>query len=257
MHLRANTIVEADERSADAGREQDGRDRRLGRPVALKVLPAEYAVQPALRERFLRETRTAAGFSHPDIGPVYAVEESADLLADAMCFVEGGHSWSAWSGPVPVRKLLRLLQDVGYALAYTHGRGVVLTLLPALALMRLVIIPRDERHLEARFPFVPARRAARIPRWCCAASRESGETAERTLDTRAVPCSLRDDWRPLRWPISLHSKASTASDEDTDPRALVRTHASTPDVRVPERTRSAEAHHRPAATRHLPGGPRE
>ena len=65
------------------------RDVRLDRPVALKVLPAEYAVLPALRERFLRETRAAASFSHPNIVPVYAVEESDDLLAYAMGFVEG------------------------------------------------------------------------------------------------------------------------------------------------------------------------
>jgi serine/threonine-protein kinase len=46
------------------------RDLRLDRPVALKVLPAEFAAMPALRERFLRETRTAASFSHTNIVPV-------------------------------------------------------------------------------------------------------------------------------------------------------------------------------------------
>ncbi|MBA3557727.1 MAG: hypothetical protein H0W30_03920 [Gemmatimonadaceae bacterium] len=55
------------------------RDLRLDRPVALKVLPPEFATQTALRERFLLETRTAAKFSHPNIVPVYAVEESEDL----------------------------------------------------------------------------------------------------------------------------------------------------------------------------------
>src|SRR5918994_2859537 len=65
------------------------RDLRLDRSVALKVLPAEFAALPALRERFLRETKTAAGFSHPNIVPVYAIEEDADLHAYAMGFVEG------------------------------------------------------------------------------------------------------------------------------------------------------------------------
>src|SRR5215210_5595184 len=64
-------------------------DIRLDRPVALKVLPSEYAARPALRERFLRETRTAASFSHPNIVPVYAVEETEDFLAYAMAYVEG------------------------------------------------------------------------------------------------------------------------------------------------------------------------
>jgi len=103
------------------------RDVRLDRPVALKVLPAEYAAQPSLRERFLLETRTAASFSHPNIVPVYAVEESDELLAYAMGLVEGETLTDRVQrvGPLPARELVRLLQDVGYALAYAHGRGVV------------------------------------------------------------------------------------------------------------------------------------
>jgi len=103
------------------------RDLRLDRPVALKVLPAEFASQVVLRDRFLRETRTAASFSHPNIVPVYAVEESDELLAYAMGFVEGETLAERVRrvGPLPAREIVRLLQDVGYALAYAHGRGVV------------------------------------------------------------------------------------------------------------------------------------
>ena len=103
------------------------RDLKLDRPVALKVLPAEFAAQVSLRDRFLRETRTAASFSHPNIVPVYAVEESEDLLAYAMGFIEGETLAErvARTGPMPVRDVVRMLQDTGYALAYAHGRGVV------------------------------------------------------------------------------------------------------------------------------------
>ena len=103
------------------------RDLRLDRPVALKVLPPEFAAQPALRERFLRETRMAAGFSHPNIVPVYAIEQGDDLLAYAMGFIEGESVAErvARAGPLGVRETARLLQDAGYALAYAHGRGVV------------------------------------------------------------------------------------------------------------------------------------
>jgi hypothetical protein len=103
------------------------RDLRLDRLVALKVLPAEYAVLPALRERFLRETRMAASFSHPNIVPVYAVEEAPDLLAYVMSYVEGESLGERVkrAGPLSIRDTVRLLQDVGYALAYAHGRGVV------------------------------------------------------------------------------------------------------------------------------------
>ena len=103
------------------------RDLRLDRPVALKVLPSEFASLPTLRERFLRETKMAAGFSHPNIVPVYAIEEADDLLAYAMGFVEGETLAERVrrAGTLSVREAVKLLQDVGYALAYAHGRGVV------------------------------------------------------------------------------------------------------------------------------------
>ena len=103
------------------------RDEKLGRPVALKVLPAEFATATALRDRFLRETRLAASFSHPNIVPVYAVEESDDFLAYAMGYIEGESVAERVrrAGPLSVREVVRLLQDVGYALAYAHGRGIV------------------------------------------------------------------------------------------------------------------------------------
>ena len=103
------------------------RDLRLDRMVALKVLPAEYRANPDLHERFLRETRTAASFSHPNIVPVHAVEDRDGVLAYAMGYVEGESLAQRVqrAGPLPVRDLVRMLQDVGYALAYAHGRGVV------------------------------------------------------------------------------------------------------------------------------------
>ncbi len=103
------------------------RDRRLDRPVALKVLPGEFAAEPDLRERFLRETRLAAGFSHPNIVPVFAIEDGDDVLAFAMGYVEGESLGARVErdGPLNRRDAVRLLQDVSYALAYAHGRGVV------------------------------------------------------------------------------------------------------------------------------------
>ncbi len=103
------------------------RDLRLDRAVALKVLPPEFAIDASLRERFLRETRTSASFSHPNIVPVHAVEEGEDLVAFAMGYVEGESLAERVRrlGPLGVRELVRLLQDIGYALAYAHGRGVV------------------------------------------------------------------------------------------------------------------------------------
>jgi eukaryotic-like serine/threonine-protein kinase len=103
------------------------RDRTLDRPVALKVLPPEIATDAGLRERFLRETRLVAGFSHPNIVPVFAVEESPTLLAFAMGYIEGESLTTRVqrAGPLTSREAVRLLQDIGYALAYAHGRGIV------------------------------------------------------------------------------------------------------------------------------------
>ena len=60
------------------------RDLSLDRPVAIKLLPPALAEVPALRERFLREARTAARLSHPHIVPIHAVEEHGQLVLFVM-----------------------------------------------------------------------------------------------------------------------------------------------------------------------------
>ncbi len=102
-------------------------DARLHRPVAIKVLPPALSSQPDLRERFLRETRVAASFSHPNIVPVHAIEEREGLLAFVMGFVDGETLGARIrrSGPVSVIEAVRLLQEMAWALSYAHGRGVV------------------------------------------------------------------------------------------------------------------------------------
>ena len=103
------------------------RDLQLDRLVAIKELPAEFASDSTLRERFLREVKMAASFSHPNIVPVYAVEEQGQSLAFVMGFVEGESLAErvGRAGPLTSREAVRLLLDVAYALAYAHGRGVV------------------------------------------------------------------------------------------------------------------------------------
>ena len=102
-------------------------DLQLERAVAIKVLPPELAVRPELRERFLRETRMAAAFSHPNIVPVHAVEEHPQLLCFVMGFIEGETLGGRVrrGGPLTATEAVRLLQEVAWALSYAHGRGVV------------------------------------------------------------------------------------------------------------------------------------
>jgi serine/threonine-protein kinase len=103
------------------------RDLQLDRLVAIKELPSEFAQIDTLRERFVREVRMAASFSHPNIVPVYAVEDHGNTLAFVMGFVEGESLAERVkrTGPLTSREAIRLLLDVAYALAYAHGRGVV------------------------------------------------------------------------------------------------------------------------------------
>ena len=60
------------------------REVALDRMVALKLLPPELAVRPGLKERFLKEARTAARLSHPNIVPIYAVDEVEGFVFFAM-----------------------------------------------------------------------------------------------------------------------------------------------------------------------------
>ena len=103
------------------------RDLKLDRLVAIKVLPPELAVRPELRERFLRETRTAASFSHPNIVSVHGVEETGNLLFFVMSYVEGETLTQRVQrqGSLAVTDATRLLQEIAWALSYAHGRGVV------------------------------------------------------------------------------------------------------------------------------------
>src|ERR687889_630897 len=103
------------------------RDLSLERPVALKLLPSLLAAQPVLRERFLREARTAAGLSHPHVVPIHAVEEHDGLAFIAMAFVDGETLAERVrrTGPLPPREVARILREVAWALAYSHGRGIV------------------------------------------------------------------------------------------------------------------------------------
>lgn len=103
------------------------RDVTLDRPVALKVLPAELAKNPDVRERFLREARTAAHLSHPNIVPIYHADEIDGHAFFAMALVEGESLAQrlAVRGPLPATEAVRYLREVAWALAYAHARGVV------------------------------------------------------------------------------------------------------------------------------------
>jgi serine/threonine-protein kinase len=103
------------------------RDVALDRPVAIKLLPPAFVERPELRERFLREARTAAGLSHPNVVSIHSVQEQSDLVFFVMGYVDGESLAQRVrrQGPLSSSDVGRLVQEVAWALAYAHGRGVI------------------------------------------------------------------------------------------------------------------------------------
>ena len=102
-------------------------DDRLDRPVAIKTLPPHLMADATVRDRFLREARTAAALSHPNIVPVHRADEIGGSVFFVMGFVDGeslAHRIQA-KGALSPRELLPILHDVLDALGYAHTRGVI------------------------------------------------------------------------------------------------------------------------------------
>jgi DNA-binding MarR family transcriptional regulator len=103
------------------------RDNRLKRAVAVKLLPPELAFRPDIRSRFLREAETAARLNHPNIVPIYSVDERDGLVYFVMALVQGESVGDRLRrvGAFPVAEARRILREVADALAYAHANGVV------------------------------------------------------------------------------------------------------------------------------------
>src|SRR5690242_17277805 len=103
------------------------REVRLDRPVAIKILPPEFAAQAELRERFLREARMAARLSHPNIVPIHSVDEVGQFVFYVMTYVDGETLSQRVSsgGPMSPATVMKVLREVAWALAYAHAQGLV------------------------------------------------------------------------------------------------------------------------------------
>ncbi len=102
------------------------RDSRLGRDVAIKVLPADLASSPDRLARFEREARTVAGLNHPNIVVLHTVEDADGVRFLTMELVEGQTlSNLVAPGGVPLPELLDLAIPLTDALVSAHEKGVV------------------------------------------------------------------------------------------------------------------------------------
>src|ERR1051325_10153550 len=92
-------------------------DTKLGRDVAIKVLPDSFAGDPDRLARLTREAQVLASLNHPQIAAIYGVEERAIVME----LVEG----QTLTGPLPLDEALPLIHQLIDALEYAHEKGVV------------------------------------------------------------------------------------------------------------------------------------
>ena len=101
-------------------------DTRLGRDVAIKVLPASFAANTQSMARFEREAQVLASLNHPGIASVFGLEESNGIRGLVMELVEGPTLADRLSaGPIPLEEALHIAEQIAEALEYAHEHGVI------------------------------------------------------------------------------------------------------------------------------------
>ena len=100
------------------------RDTRLGRDVAVKVLPKQVANDPDRRARFEREARAVAALSHPNIVAIFDVGVSGATAYAVTELLAGETLRERLRTPIPVRKVIDIACQIGRGLAAAHDRGI-------------------------------------------------------------------------------------------------------------------------------------
>ena len=102
------------------------RDAKLGRDVALKVLPEAFARDAERMARFQREAKVLASLNHANIATIHGLEDSGSTHALVMELVEGPTlADRIKQGLIPVDESLRIAKQIAEALEYAHERGIV------------------------------------------------------------------------------------------------------------------------------------
>jgi eukaryotic-like serine/threonine-protein kinase len=101
-------------------------DTRLGREVALKVLPETFAGDPDRLARFEREAKTLAALNHPNIAHIHGLEERSGITALVMELVEGEDlSVHIGRGPIPTAEAVTIALQIAAALEAAHDHGII------------------------------------------------------------------------------------------------------------------------------------
>jgi eukaryotic-like serine/threonine-protein kinase len=102
------------------------RDTKLGRDVALKILPDTFATDPERLARFQREAQVLASLNHPHIGAIYGFEESNGIRALVLELVEGPTLADRIAqGAIPLDEALPIARQIAEALEAAHEQGII------------------------------------------------------------------------------------------------------------------------------------
>ena len=108
------------------GEVYQAKDQKLGRDVAIKVLPAEFARDADRVARFQREAKLLASLNHPNIAAIHGLEESDGTHFLVLELIEGETlADRIKSGPIPVEDALKLALQIAEALEAAHEKGVI------------------------------------------------------------------------------------------------------------------------------------
>src|SRR5271163_1165957 len=101
------------------------RDPRLGRTVAIKILPAELSADADHLRRFEREARSASALNHANIVTIYELAQDGSTHFIAMELIEGQTLRQVLAaGPLPIRKIIEIAAQVAEGLAKAHEAGI-------------------------------------------------------------------------------------------------------------------------------------
>jgi Tol biopolymer transport system component len=102
------------------------RDVKLGRDVAIKILPRMFTSDPERLARFEREARLLAALNHPNIGAIFGLEEAAGIRALVLELVEGETlAQRIARGPLPAADALTIARQIADAVEAAHEKGIV------------------------------------------------------------------------------------------------------------------------------------
>jgi serine/threonine protein kinase/Tol biopolymer transport system component len=102
------------------------RDTKLGRDVAIKILPHVFTSDPERLARFEREARMLAALNHPNIGAIYGLEDADGIRALVLELVDGETLADRVArGPLPLKEALPIARQITEALDAAHEKGII------------------------------------------------------------------------------------------------------------------------------------